>query len=316
MRILVIGAGVIGSVYAGKLIVAGHEVVLLARGRRLADLQASGLILEEAQSGQRTALPVTAVVTLDPTDRYDLVLVPVRAEQLTSTLPLLSSMRDGSDVLFFGNTAGRQAQLVEALGSRVLFGFPAAGGTRDGSVVRYVLIDQQQTMLGELNGAVTSRVRHLKAMLEDAGFRTTITTDMDGWLLGHAAFVVPIAFALYRVDTDASRLAADRDTLRLMVRATRQAFQALRASGNAEIPANLRLLYLQLPANFRGRLLATGAGRSPRRTLVRRPQPCRSGGDANTGRGAASRRRQNRSTSPGAHQASLTFVVDRLPAGP
>ena len=250
MRILVIGAGVIGSVYAGKLIVAGHEVVLLARGRRLADLQACGLILEEAQSGQRTALPVTAVVTLDPTDRYDLVLVPVRAEQLTSTLPLLSSMRDGSDVLFFGNTAGRQAQLVEALGSRVLFGFPAAGGTRDGSVVRYVLIDQQQTMLGEPNGAVTSRVRHLKAMLEDAGFRTTITTDMDGWLLGHAAFVVPIAFALYRVDTDASRLAADHDTLRLMVRATRQAFQALRASGNAEIPANLRLLYLQLPATF------------------------------------------------------------------
>jgi len=249
VRILVIGAGVIGSVYAGKLIVAGHEVVLLGRGRRLADLQASGLILEEAQSGQRTALPVTAVVTLGPTDRYDLVLVPVRAEQLTSTLPLLSSMRDGSDVLFFGNTAGRQAQLVEALGSRVLFGFPAVGGTRDGSVVRYVLIDQQ-TMLGEPNGAVTSRVRHLKAMLEDAGFRTTITTDMDGWLLGHAAFVVPIAFALYRVDTDASRLAADRDTLRLMVRATRQAFQALRASGNAEIPANLRLLYLQLPATF------------------------------------------------------------------
>ena len=63
---------------------------------------------------------------------------------------------------------------------------------------------------------------------------------MDGWLLGHATFVVPIAFALYRVDTNASRLAADRDTLRLMVRATRQAFKALQTSGNAEIPANLR----------------------------------------------------------------------------
>jgi len=149
VRILVVGAGVIGSVYAGKLLTAGHEVVLLARGRRLADLQASGLILEEAQSGKRTALPVTAVAALDSADRYDLVLVPVRSEQLTSTLPVLSSMRDGSDVLFFGNTAGRQAQLVEALGSRVLFGFPAAGGTREGSVVRYVLISQQQTMLGE-----------------------------------------------------------------------------------------------------------------------------------------------------------------------
>jgi len=77
VRILVVGAGVIGSVYAGKLLTAGHEVVLLARGRRLADLQASGLILEEAQSGKRTALPVTAVAALDSADRYDLLLVPV-----------------------------------------------------------------------------------------------------------------------------------------------------------------------------------------------------------------------------------------------
>jgi len=250
MRILVLGAGVIGSVYASKLLAAGHEVVLLARGRRLTDLQSSGLILEEAESGQRTALQVTALGAIGADDRYDLVLVPVRSEQLASTLPALSDMRDGSDVLFFGNTAGRQAQLVGELGSRVLFGFPAAGGTRDGPIVRYVLIGQQQTMLGEPDGATTRRAQHLKMVLQGAGFPTTITANMDGWLLGHAAFVVPIAFALYRVDTDAFRLAADRDTVKLMVRATRQAFRALRASRNAEIPTNLMALYLGLPAAF------------------------------------------------------------------
>ncbi len=245
-----IGAGVIGSVYASKLLEARHELVLLARGRRLADLQASGLILEDAESTQRTVQPVTAVGALTADDLYDLVLVCVRSEQLASTLPVLSGMRDGPDVLFFGNTAGRQTQLVETLGGRALFGFPAAGGVREGPVIRYVLIGQQQTMLGEPTGATTSRTTRLKTVLQDAGFPTTITANMDGWLLGHAAFVVPIAFALYRVGTDASRLAADRDTLRLMVRATRQAFQALRSGGNAEIPANLRTLYLRLPAAF------------------------------------------------------------------
>ena len=40
MRILVLGAGVIGSVYASELLRAGHEVVVFARGRRLADLRA------------------------------------------------------------------------------------------------------------------------------------------------------------------------------------------------------------------------------------------------------------------------------------
>ena len=250
MRILVVGAGVIGSVYAGKLLGAGHDVVLLARGRRLADLEAVGLILQDAWSGQRTVLPVTAVSVPGADDRFDLVLVTVRSEQLAGTLAALSSIRDGSDVLFFGNTAGRQAQLIEALGSRVLFGFPAAGGTREGSVVRYVLISQQQTMLGEPTGAESGRTERLRAVLQDAGFPTTITPDIDSWLLGHAAFVVPIAFALYRVDTDAARLAADRDILRLMVRATRQAFGALRSTGNAEIPANLRTLYLRLPSVF------------------------------------------------------------------
>ena len=50
MRILVFGAGVIGSVYAGKLLQTGHEVVMLARGRRLSDLQAHGLVLGEKWS--------------------------------------------------------------------------------------------------------------------------------------------------------------------------------------------------------------------------------------------------------------------------
>ena len=54
LRVLVLGAGVIGSVYAGKLLQAGHEVVVLARGHRLSDLQAHGLVLQDAESGDRT----------------------------------------------------------------------------------------------------------------------------------------------------------------------------------------------------------------------------------------------------------------------
>lgn len=131
-----------------------------------------------------------------------------------------------------------------------MLGFPAAGSTREGSIVRYVLIDQQKTMLGEPSGGNTERARRLRVELDNAGFSTAISSNMDAWLLGHAAFVVPIAFALYRTGTDAARLAADRTTLRQMVRATKQGFKALGRSGNAEIPRNLRVLYLKLPPAF------------------------------------------------------------------
>jgi 2-dehydropantoate 2-reductase len=243
VQILVLGAGVIGSVYAGRLLRAGHDVVLLARGARLADLRGHGLVLHNAQSSDRIVLPVRCTDRIEPGDRFDLVLVPARSEQLLDTLPLLTAMTDRSDVLFFGNAGAHHDELVEALGDRVLFGFPAAGGTRDGPVVRYVLISQQRTMLGEPDGTRTPRLGHLQRVLAEAGFPTRISTDIRGWLLAHAAFIVPIALALYRVEVDPARLAADPALLRQMVAATREAFAALRAGGNAEIPANLRLLY-------------------------------------------------------------------------
>jgi len=243
VRILVLGAGVIGSVYASKLLHAGHDVVILARGPRLADLQLHGLMLTDAESGTRMAQPVAVVSEPSPEDHFDLVLVPVRAEQLEGALPVLTGMTDGSDVLFFGNTGNRGAELAAALGDRALFGFPAAGGTRDGPTIKYVLIKQQKTMLGEPDGTTTPRIRHLQHVLDGAGFPTLISVDIGGCLLGHAAFVVPIAFALYRVGIDARRLAADPATMRLMVLATREAFTALHAAGNEEIPTNLRALY-------------------------------------------------------------------------
>lgn len=198
MRILVFGAGVIGSVYAGKLLQADHDVVLYARGRRLDDLRAHGLILEDAGSHARVTLRVHCVDAITVDDHYDLVLVPVRAEQLESTLPAVTAMTDGSDVLFFGNTAGHTEQLRAAIGDR--------------------------------------------------GFPTAISAHIDDWLTGHASFIVPVAFALYRVGIDPAALAADPFTLRLMVRATRQCFTALRAAGNTEIPSNLRALYRLPPS--------------------------------------------------------------------
>jgi 2-dehydropantoate 2-reductase len=247
MRIVVVGPGVIGSIYGGLLARSGHDVTLVARGQRLADLRTHGLVLEGADSGQRTEISLPVVAELSPDDHYDLVLVPVRSEQFASTLPMIGGMGDGSDVLMFGNTTGHQSQLAAALGERALFGFPDAGGVRDGPIVRYVVIHQQKTMLGEADGTSTTRIRRLQTMFADAGFRTKVSANIGGWMIGHSAFVVPIGFALYRFDTNTAALAADARTLRLMVLATRDAFEAL---DDVEIPANLRWLYLRMPTAF------------------------------------------------------------------
>jgi 2-dehydropantoate 2-reductase len=247
MRILVVGAGVIGSVYAAHLLEAGHAVTLCARGRRLAELRDVGLILQDAETGRRTAHEVCAVATPDGV-ACDLALVAVRRDQMVDTVPLLTKV--DADVMFFGNAAGLTETLTGAIGKRTLFGFPAAGGVHDGAVVRFVLIRAQKTMLADSARRRTARVRKLAEMFGSAGFPATISTDPEGWLTAHAAFVVPIQLALCRVDVQPRRLAGDQSLLTTMVRATRQAFRALQAAGNTEIPRNLRALYLLTPERF------------------------------------------------------------------
>ena len=248
MRILVVGAGVIGSVYAGRLLEAGHSVTLCARGPRLAELRERGLVLEDASTRRRVHYEVTAVATPDSSMPCDVVLVAVRRDQMVSTLPLLARVQ--AEVVFFGNAVGLTTQLANRMGQRTLFGFPAAAGVRDGVTVRFALIRQQKTMLADPTQRRSPRVKALATVLRSAGFPTTISLDAEAWLTAHAAFIVPIAFALYRVDVQPRRLAADDALLVTMVCATRQAFQALRAAGNTQIPRNLRALYLLMPERF------------------------------------------------------------------
>jgi 2-dehydropantoate 2-reductase len=90
MRILIYGAGVIGSLYAMRLHDTGHRVVVLGRGERLDEIRNDGLILEDVRSHRRDVARVDVIETLDPHDPYDLVLVPVRLEQLPAVLPPLA----------------------------------------------------------------------------------------------------------------------------------------------------------------------------------------------------------------------------------
>ena len=121
MKTLVYGAGVLGSFYAARLQEAGHDVSLLARGQRLADLKAHGVVLREAGTDKQTTTRVGVVEQLAPQDAYDLVVVIVRKDQLASVLPSLAANGHTPNVLFMLNNAAGPAELVAALGEeRVL----------------------------------------------------------------------------------------------------------------------------------------------------------------------------------------------------
>ncbi len=245
LKVLVYGAGVLGSLVAARLHEAGHNISLLARGQRLADLREYGLALQNVISGKSTVAPVDVVERLAPDDVYDWVIVVMRKNQVASTLPALAANPHTPNVLFMGNNAAGPDEYTRALGrERVLLGFCGAGGVRGGPIIRYV--DEAggrraKVTLGELNGSLTPRLQEIAGAFESAGFDVALSPDMDAWLVTHAAVVSPIALALYMAGGDNYRLARTRDAVVLGVRALREGLQVMHALNIPVTPTALQM---------------------------------------------------------------------------
>jgi 2-dehydropantoate 2-reductase len=260
MKILIYGAGVLGSLYAARLHAAGHSVTLLARGQRLADLRAHGIVLEDVRTGQRTTAHVDVVEQLAPADAYDLIIVLMRKHQVADILPALAANQTTPTILFMTNNATGADAYMAALGrKRVLLGFPGASGVRAGAVVRVYVAPRgtQPTTIGELDGTITPRLQHIAGMFADAGFPIAMSRAMDAWLKTHVALVSPIANALYLAGGDNYRLARTRDGLVLLVRAIREGMAVLRAHGIPITPPKYRVL-ARLPEPLLVTLLQRG----------------------------------------------------------
>ncbi len=244
MRILIVGAGVIGSFNGARLADGGQDVTLLARGGRLADLRQHGVVLENARTGARTTTRVPLVDQIGPDDAYDLAVVIVRRNQIPSVLPMLARAKRIPSVLFLGNNAAGSQDLVDALGrERVLIGMVNAGGERVGHVVRYLWWKRLPLQLSELDDKPSARTAAILQAFKTAGLPAHLRGQMDAYLKTHAAGLPGFAGALYRAGGSTHELAHRPDLLRLFVESMREALRALTRLGVPLRPAAQRLVF-------------------------------------------------------------------------
>ena len=243
MRVLILGAGVIGSFNAARLAAAGHDVTLLARGSRLAELREHGVVLEDFRTGRRTSTQVPLVDRLGPEDAYDLAIVIVRSNQIPSVLPLLTQNRRIPTLLFLGNNAAGPSGLIEALGrERVLIGGANAGGARQGHVVRYLWWRWIPLLFGELDDVTRPRTEAIVRLFQSAGLSARIVKNVDAYLKTHAVGLPACAGAVYMAGGNVRQFAHTPEALKLYVQAFREALRALRAIGVPLRPSATRLL--------------------------------------------------------------------------
>lgn len=255
-KILIIGAGVIGSIYAVNLSNAGYSVTMLSRSRRLAELQENGLIFHNPKTNSIDKADVKIINMLSDYDIYDYVFVTVRYEQIDAALLEIRNNCSRNIVTMVNNPFGYDKWEQVVGKGRIIPAFPGAGGKIENGVLYYKLTTRliQPTTFGELSGEKSARIMDLYKILKSAGFPVSICSNMDAWQKSHLAMVIPMANAIYFDGGNNYSTAQNRQAIHNMSLSLKENFSFLRSAGIIVTPAKLNI-FRMCPMCFLSRLL-------------------------------------------------------------
>ena len=252
MRILIYGAGVIGSLYAALFAETGVETAVYARGQRLQNLKQNRLRYEK--NGTVRTANVRVLEALPKDDIYDFIFLTVRENQLHEALTQLRSNKSPCIVTMVNSLEDYRIWEQLCGVGRILPAFPGAGGGFEDGVLHAALTPRliQPTTFGILSPKQEAEAKQLKALFKRARIPYQQVKDMHAWQLCHLAMVVPIADAYYETD-DPANVGADRRIMAHTAKTLRENFRALARSGVHLSPAKMQMfrflpLFLLRPA--------------------------------------------------------------------
>jgi 2-dehydropantoate 2-reductase len=184
MRILIFGAGVIGSLYAVRLSSIGMDVALFARGQRLDALKKKGLLYYEGNILKKAFVKI--IDKLENHDVYDYIFVAVRYEQVEGALMEIKD-NHSKNILTLSN-AIRYDGWLKIAGDKLVPGFPGAGGDIKEDIVyaKFGSKNIQGTTFGEINGEKTERIMEISKIFETAKIPFEISSNIQAFHITHA----------------------------------------------------------------------------------------------------------------------------------
>jgi len=177
-RIVIVGPGAMGCLFAGMLAGAGHEVWLLdKRPERSKSIADTGVTIEA--QGQSSSFSVKA--TTDPREAgpASLLIFCVKAYSTIKAAAMAApTLAPDGNALSLQNGLGNVEALIEVFGpERVLGGTTAQGATALGpGRVRHAGVGE--TVIGQPGGG-DDRARAVADLFNQSGLATTVTDDLE-----------------------------------------------------------------------------------------------------------------------------------------
>ncbi len=232
MKILVFGAGVLGSNLARNLFRAGMDVTLLARENWAEEIQKNGLRIKDKFSPRVSVSRIPIVTELKPEDMYDVIFVVMRYTQIDSVMDALRANQT-KNVVFVGNNV-RAREIAALLPEKnVMFAFALSAGHRERD--RVASIDLKKITIGQLSGA-PSNERLIGQIFGGTKYKVIYEPNIEDYLLCHAAFVIPAAFACYKTDGNLKKLKGNTAYLNRLIDANIEGYRAIKNAGHEILP--------------------------------------------------------------------------------
>lgn len=185
MKTLIVGAGIIGSIYGWAFTEAGHEVTHFVRPGR-AEKHYNGIMVDmlDARKGhQRNSIghyPIRVTETIQPSDGYELVIVPTKHYHLLDTLKQLVSQIGNADYFILTqNWDGTEAIDAILPPSRYAYGDAKAGGTFKGDTLVATIASVD---IGQVDGRQDACLEKVIALCRSAQIPATVHENILHYL--------------------------------------------------------------------------------------------------------------------------------------
>ena len=192
MNILLIGRGVISTLYGWAFEKAGHTATFYVRpGRSVEYGSRLHLDIFDLRRGAQSKRvdedwTVRLVEELPEDHRYDLIFVSVQHWQFAEVAKFLESRTGNTTILIFNNFWRDPEEATRGLPKeRMAWGFPFGGGAFHSNVLRGALYTSVN--FGTFSPCLTNREIEARKLFRDCGFQISEKFNLRDWLWIHFA---------------------------------------------------------------------------------------------------------------------------------